>query len=151
MNPNASECARGRATGRIVSAALSFAAFIIATKIASIESKAANAKAPWKFVSVVKAWVTPAIYDLLETLVKGRRTIAFIARNPGQALQIGKFLLFKGLKTVKSVASEAWESAKHEVKELVEKIESGAGRIEDFASMAVERLKDFLGFHDELT
>jgi hypothetical protein len=99
---------------------------------------------------VVKAWVTPAIYDLLETLVKGRRTIGFIARNPGQALQIGKFLLFRGLKTVKSVASEAWESAKHGVKELVEKIESGAGRIEDFASMAVERLKDFLGFHDEL-
>jgi len=149
MNRNASECARGRATGRIVSAALSFAAFLIATKIASIEAKAANAKAPWRFVSTVKAWVTPAIYDLLETLVKGRRTIGFIVRNPGQALQIGKFLLFRGLKTVKSVASEAWESAKHDVKELVEKIETGVGRIEDSWDKAVERLKDFLGFHDE--
>jgi len=150
MNPNASECARGRATGRIVSAALSFTAFVIATKIASIEAKAANAKTPWKFVSAVKAWVTPAIYDLLETLVKGRRVIAFIARNPGQALQIGKFLLFKGLKAVESVASEAWESAKDKVKELVEKIESGAGRIEDSWERMIERLKSFLGFHDEL-
>ena len=150
MNPNASECARGRATGRIVSAALSFAAFVIATKIASIEAKTANAKAPWRFVSTVKAWVTPAIYDLLETLVKGRRTIGFIARNPGQALQIGKFLLFRGLKTVKSVASEAWESMKDKVKELVEKIELGAGRIEDSWQRTVERLKDFLSLHDEL-
>ncbi|MEM3647231.1 MAG: hypothetical protein QW334_03695, partial [Thermofilum sp.] len=47
MNPEAGECERGRATGRIVGAALSFAAFIIAAKIASIEAKAANSKKPW--------------------------------------------------------------------------------------------------------
>ena len=150
MNQNASECARGRATGRIVSAALSFTAFIIATKIASIEAKTANTKTPWKLVSAVKAWVTPAIYDLLETLVKSRRVIAFIARNPGQALQIGKFLIFKGLKAAKSVASETWELVKDKLKELVEKIESGAEKIEDSWQRMVERLKGFLSLHDEL-
>ncbi|MBO3797403.1 MAG: hypothetical protein QXI42_06230 [Thermoproteota archaeon] len=82
MNPNAWECERGRATGRIVGAALSFTAFVIATKIESIEAKAANAKKPWSFVSTVKALVTPAIYDLLETIVKGRKTIIFIAKHP---------------------------------------------------------------------
>ncbi len=46
MNPEAGECERGRATGRIVAAALSFTAFLIATKIASIEAKAANTKTP---------------------------------------------------------------------------------------------------------
>jgi len=150
MNPNASECVRGRATGRIVSAALSFTAFVIATKIASIEAKAANTKTPWSLVSTVKAWATPAIYDLAETLVRNRGVIAFIVKNPGQALQIGKFLLFRGLKTIKGKALDAWESAKSELKELVGKIESGAGRVEDFMSMVVERLKSFADFHDEM-
>ena len=150
MNPNASECVRGRATGRIVSAALSFTAFVIATKIAGIEAKAASTKTPWSLVSTVKAWATPAIYDLAETLVRNRGVIAFIVKNPGQALQIGKFLLFRGLKTIKGKALDAWESAKSELKELVGKIESGAGRVEDFMSMVVERLKSFADFHDEM-
>ncbi|MBO3810143.1 MAG: hypothetical protein FGF50_11205, partial [Candidatus Brockarchaeota archaeon] len=99
--------------------------------------------------STVKAWATPAIYDLLETIVKGRRVIAFIAKHPGEALSIGKFLLIRGLKTVKCKALEAWGSVKDGLKELVEKIETGVEKIEDFAGRTMERLKDFVGFHDE--
>ncbi|MEM4169209.1 MAG: hypothetical protein QXY99_03890 [Thermoproteota archaeon] len=150
MNPNASECERGRATGRIVGAALSFAAFIIATKIASIEAKAANTKTPWSLVKTVKAWATPAIYDLLETVLKSRKTIVFIAKHPVEALSIGKFLLVRGLSTLKDKALETWDTVKNELKELVEKIETGVEKIEGFASRTMERLRDFVTFSDEM-
>ncbi len=74
--------------------------------------------------------------------MRSRSVIVSIARNPGQALSIGKFLLFRGLKTLEGRALEAWGSVKNELKDVVEKIE-------DFASIVAKRLKDFAGFHDE--
>ncbi|MGB9718143.1 MAG: hypothetical protein ACPL4E_06855 [Thermoproteota archaeon] len=150
MNPEAGECERGRATGRIVASALSFVAFVIATKIASIEAKAGNTRTPWSLVKTVKAWATPAIYDLLETLVRGRRTIIFIAKHPVEALSIGKFLLVRGLSTLKGKALESWGKLETELKEFVEKIEAGVEKIEGFANRVTEKLKSILGFHDEL-
>ncbi|MEM3647232.1 MAG: hypothetical protein QW334_03700, partial [Thermofilum sp.] len=97
----------------------------------------------------VKAWATPAIYDLAETLVRNRGVITLIASNPEQALSIGKFLFFRGLKTLEGRALEAWGTVKNELNEAVEKIEAGIGKVEDFASIVTGRLKDFVGFHDE--
>ncbi|MEM3469170.1 MAG: hypothetical protein QXZ36_00305 [Thermoproteota archaeon] len=65
-------------------------------------------------------------------------------------MSIGKFLLVRGLSTLKGKALETWDTVKNELKELVEKIETGVEKIEGFASRTMERLRDFVTFGDEM-
>jgi len=150
LNPSAEEYRRGYATGRIAGTALSLAAFVVATKIANIEAKAANLKIPWKLTGALKAWVTPAIYDLAETIVRSRRTIALIASNPGYVARIAKLLFFGALEGLKGKVSGTWASIRERLYDIAYRVESGTEEAGDLVGRAMEGLVDFVRLHDEM-
>jgi hypothetical protein len=148
--PGIEEYRRGYATGRIAGTALSLAAFVVATKIANIEAKAANLKIPWKLTGALKAWVTPAIYDLAETIVRSRRTIALIASNPGYVARIAKLLFFGALEGLKGKVSGTWASIRERLYDIAYRVESGTEEAGDLVGRAMEGLVDFVRLHDEM-
>ncbi|MEM2946501.1 MAG: hypothetical protein QXI87_09195 [Thermoproteota archaeon] len=97
-----------------------------ATRIAAelrpkMESFKANM---WSALGSLKAWLTFALYDLIEALVKGRRTIAWIVENPGEALTLAKLTILGALEKLRGETLEIWQSVKTRIKNAVEEAES---------------------------
>ncbi|MEM2921572.1 MAG: hypothetical protein QXF26_04560, partial [Candidatus Bathyarchaeia archaeon] len=126
LNPNADEYRKGYSCGRITGTALSIVSFVLATRIATelrpkIEGFSSNM---WSFTGSLKAWLTPSVYDLAETLVKGRRTITWMVKHPGEALYVARLSVLSALEEVKGKTLELWSSIKGKVKDMVKRAES---------------------------
>ncbi|MEM3957948.1 MAG: hypothetical protein QXO47_07050 [Thermoproteota archaeon] len=126
LNPEAKEYDKGLACGRIVGTVLSVLGFMAATRIAAelrpkMEGFRANM---WSAVGSLKAWLTFALYDLVETLVKGGRTIAWIVKNHGVTLGFARLTVLGTLEKLKGRELEIWRRIRGEVKNAVEEAES---------------------------
>lgn len=133
LDPNAEEYDKGLACGRIVGAILSITSFLAATRIAAeLKSKMGSFSANmWSAVGSLKAYLTFALYDLVESLIKGRRMIRWLAENPREALTFAKLTILGALEKLRERTLDVWEKVKARIKSAVDEAESKA-RDEDY-------------------
>ncbi|MEM2921088.1 MAG: hypothetical protein QXF26_02085, partial [Candidatus Bathyarchaeia archaeon] len=151
LNPNAVEYDRGFACGRIVGTILSLVSFVLATRIATelrpkMEGFSSNM---WSALSSLKAYLTPAVYDLTETLVNGRRTIRWLVENPEEALDLAKLSMLGVLEKLRGRTLEIWSSVKEKVKGIVNEAESRAS--DEDCYKGLEDIKTKLKVEGELS
>ncbi|MGC8836311.1 MAG: hypothetical protein ACP5PL_05170 [Infirmifilum sp.] len=126
FNPDAKEYDRGLACGRIVGAALLMISFVAATRIAAeLRPKMESFKTSmWSAVGSLKAWLTFALYDLVEAIVKGRRVVKWVVENPGEALAFAKLTILGALEKLRGRSLEIWENVKARIRSAVDEAES---------------------------